>query len=101
MTSLTICCASNREEVLRDNLARSPAIGSGAIPLISESNHPNAGSAYNAALARTTSDVVVFAHQDIYLPAGWEFRLRSALHDLQRADPEWGVLGIWGVCDDG
>jgi len=101
MNELTICCAANDEHVLAANLAQSPVIRSGLVDLIIERGHGSAGSAYNAAIAKASSDVVVCTHQDVYLPAGWEQRLLDAIKDLELRGERWAVLGVWGIQADG
>jgi hypothetical protein len=40
---------------------------------------------------------VVFVHQDVFLPGGWEVKLQRALEWLYANDPRWAVAGVWGV----
>jgi hypothetical protein len=61
----------------------------------------SAGQAYNRGLTDTRAEVLVFVHQDVFLPAGWLACLRTALAHLAAQDPLWGVLGIYGVTADG
>ncbi len=93
--------AVNDEEVLASNLLRSPDIRKGWCEVLTERGHHCAGSAYNAALERTTAEVVVFVHQDVYLPAGWFERLDQAIAVLEERQEPWGILGVWGVRRDG
>jgi hypothetical protein len=101
---LTIACVYNDIEVRRHCLDRSLAAGAGSgvevqyLP-IDNTDHQfaSAGAALNHAARLAEHDVVVLAHQDVYL------------HDLQRlaeaaaalADPAWGVLGACGMTADG
>lgn len=92
-----IVAAVNDDEVLANNLAASPMISEGSVPLIIQRGHQSAGSAYNAGLERTTADVVVFAHQDVYFPRGWERKMLLAIDDrLELEGKRWGVLGVVG-----
>lgn len=59
-----------------------------------------AGQAYNAAIEKARGDVLVFAHQDVYFPEGWDERLAEAVTRLSVQDPNWGVLGVWGITQD-
>jgi hypothetical protein len=52
---------------------------------------------YHEAYLRAGNDLVLFAHQDVTLPPGWEARFYSALRELERRDPQWGVIGSVGV----
>lgn len=98
--SWVIAAAVNDAGVLAANLARSPIVASG-VRLLTETGHRSASSAYVAAAARMREEICIFAHQDVYLPAGWTDHLRAALARLESADPNWGVLGVIGVRADG
>jgi hypothetical protein len=95
--SLAVVAAINDDRVLEQNLLRSPMLAGGAVPLIIERGHDSAGKAYNCGAARTQADLVIFAHQDVYFPAGWDSRMLRAVSALDDSGAEWGVLGVWGV----
>src|SRR3546814_7202598 len=57
--------------------------------------------AYNDALDRCDAQIVLFAHQDVYLPAGWLDRAIEALSKLAASHPGWAVAGPYGVMADG
>lgn len=97
MPSLAVVAAVNDEQVLEQNLMRSPMLARGAIPVIIERGHDSAGKAYNAGAARTNADLVIFAHQDVYFPAGWDTRLIQAVNALEDSAADWGILGVWGI----
>jgi hypothetical protein len=46
-------------------------------------------------------DLLVFVHPDVYLPAGWSAAFQRSLDWLNRNDPQWGVLGLFGIARDG
>lgn len=98
--SFAVVAACNDENVLRTNLACSEMIRSG-VPLIQEWGHTSASGAHNAGLAKTDADVTVHAHQDVYLPRGWEARLRHEIARVEARDPEWAVLGLIGSTPTG
>lgn len=94
---LDVVVAVNDEEVLGRNLLRSPLLRKDGITLHLQRGYGSASGAYNAAMGRCRSDIVVFAHQDVYIPAEWE---RKVLHNtgfLDEVDPGWAVLGVYGV----
>lgn len=97
------CCiaAVNDEAVLRDNLAASPALVQQPGRLTGLRDQPSMGVAYNRGLDRTDAAICVFAHQDVYLPLGWDTRLAAHLSDLSAIDPDWAVAGVYGVGLDG
>src|SRR5690348_9415030 len=91
----TVASAVNREDVLKACLLSSPGIRRANEVLI-ERGHAGAALAYNAAIAKAKTDLVVFIHQDMYLPERWPLDLDGAIQTLERSDPHWGVLGVWG-----
>ncbi|MFN4129415.1 MAG: hypothetical protein ACK4GC_06325 [Paracoccaceae bacterium] len=95
----TIACASNSDAILSANLAASPCLSHGVV-LHVECDAPSAPIAYNRALDATDSDVVIFAHHDVYLPKGWDTLLAARLADLTRRHPDWAVAGAYGVSAD-
>jgi hypothetical protein len=99
--SLDIVVAVNNEPVFDENLLRSPVIRNGQARVHAKRGFVSAGAAYNAGLASTTSPLVAFVHQDVYLPSGWERRLMQAAGALEAARERWGLLGIWGVRANG
>ena len=96
----TICSAVNDEDVLRSCLLSSPDL-SNAGEIILPRGCVSAAKAYNAALASAKNDIVILVHQDIYLPRGWFQQLESAIHSLEAIDPQWGVLGVYGITSSG
>lgn len=95
--SVGIVAAVNNETVLNENLKRSPLIESAAVSLLELRQQPSAAKAYNAGLDATSHDVIVFAHQDVYLPAPWLETLLAAIAALERRQPQWAVIGLSGV----
>ena len=96
----SLVSAVNNREVLTKNLLRSPDIGT-ASEVMLQTDFPSAATAYNAAIERATSDILVFAHQDVYLPQGWISSVEEAGRRLATQDPSWGVLGVWGGTTEG
>jgi glycosyltransferase involved in cell wall biosynthesis len=95
----SIICAVSDEQVLQSCLLSSPGIGSAA-EIILQRGHKSAGAAYNDGIENATSDLLVFVHQDVYLPEGWIESVAESLETLQGVDPNWGVLGVWGTVND-
>jgi len=65
--------------------------------IIVQDGFPSAAIAYNDAIEKAGTDLIVFAHQDVYFPEDWLENLRRSLQILESSDPDWGVLGCWGV----
>jgi hypothetical protein len=97
---ITFVVAVNDRRVLQQNLLSSPCLERHHEILVQE-GFRSAALAYNSALAKAANDLVVFIHQDVFLPATWIHRLKENLEYLNRADPSWGVLGCWGAREDG
>lgn len=99
----TLISATNNEDVLKACLLSSPDIRE-ASEVKLQRGYPSAAAAYNRAIDKAQSDLLIFVHQDVYLPHGWLTSLRQALDLLSTFDPNWGVLGVYGVnksWDDG
>jgi hypothetical protein len=94
--NIQIVCASHSDAILSANLRRSPLLAD--TPLHVEKDAPSAAVAYNRALQATTADIVVFAHHDVYLPAGWDRLLQRRLRELPA---DWAVFGAFGIGLDG
>lgn len=99
--NLHIVAAVNDEEVLRNNLMRSSLIAEGAVELNCYRGAATASEAYNMGIDETSSDIIVFAHQDVFLPDGWGEALARAVAAIEVHDPNWAVIGAWGVNDAG
>jgi len=98
---IDVVAAVNDEAILASNLLRSPMLAREDVRFHARRSFRSASRAYDDALTDCRSDLVVFAHQDVYLPMGWEQRLRAQVALLERHDPDWGVLGVYGVTAEG
>jgi hypothetical protein len=95
--SILVAAAVNDDEVLHSNLHASPLPWDTEIPLVTERGCSCAGQAYNRALDRSDAEIVIFAHQDVYLPKGWCGKLRAAVEALETRGETWAILGIVGI----
>ena len=95
-----LIAAVNNEQVLQSCLLGSLGVASAAEVLL-QRRYGSAAQAYNDAISRAQSDILVFAHQDMYFPEGWGERLMGTVEALEREDANWGVLGAWGVTESG
>ncbi len=96
----SVVAAVNNVQVLRSCLLKSPDLRSG-VDVILQTGFASAASAYNCGMESAKNDIVVFVHQDVYLPEGWVNRMRRAIEIISAQDPNWGVLGIWGATNNG
>jgi len=92
----SLVVASNNEHVLRHTLLASPGIDS-RCQVIVERDSPSAGRAYNRGLDKAKADIVVFAHQDVFLPDDWFPRLGQSIRQIESSGEGWGVLGVFGA----
>jgi glycosyltransferase involved in cell wall biosynthesis len=97
MIDFALVAAVNDPQIQARDIGASPFIGS---TVLAERGHPTAGVAYNAGMSRSREDVVIFAHQDVYFPRGWNSRLAAAVEHLERAREPWAILGVWGIRPD-
>ena len=98
--SIHLYCASNNERTLERDLLRSPDIVAGSVPVTVIRGALAASAAYHDAISTADSDILIFAHQDIYFPEGWFTRLQSVCDMLSLIDPNWAVAGLFGVGTD-
>lgn len=96
LADLCIVVASNNDECLGRNLLASPLVQMG-VQIHIERGAPSASVAYNRGLAATSAPIVIFAHQDVYFPQGWEARLFAAIAALQAQGANWALLGPFGM----
>ena len=86
MSDLLVAAACNSESILAANLARSPLLAD--VPLHCEWRAPSAAAAYNRALEATSAPIMVFAHQDVFLPLGWDALLQARIAEITALEPE-------------
>lgn len=70
---------------------------SGDVEVHVERDPPSATAAYNRGLEGTRAEIVVFAHHDVFLPAGWDALLAERVAAVERLDPDWGLIGAFGI----
>lgn len=99
---ITFIVAVNDAEELRANLLSSPVARSREhewllVENTGNARHESISRLYHEAMLEARHDLVFFVHQDVLLPEGWQERMFTALEDLERRDPKWGVLGAVGA----
>ena len=97
----TFVVALNNREVFEHNFLLSPCLHpEHSHEILLQERYMSASTAYNEAIERSSNDLVVFCHQDLYLPEGWLKDLQRSLNYLAIHDPSWGVLGCSGITVD-
>lgn len=98
---LTVVTCVSDEATLGANLLASPCLGPGSPhEVLALRGCPAAAEAINAGLARARHALVVYAHQDVYLPHGWPARM---VRQYRAASARWGepaIAGVYGVAEE-
>ena len=95
---ITFVATCNNRSILEKNLLVSPCLRDGrADQIIIQEGYSSAALAYNDAIDRAATDIIVFAHQDVYFPENWLPDLDRALSQLAETDPDWAVMGCYGA----
>ncbi len=93
----TFVVSVNDEAIFQNNFMISPCLAvGGPHQLIVQRGFGSASAAYNDAIAQSANELMVFAHQDVVLPASWVVDLERSLDLLEGIDPTWGVAGCYG-----
>lgn len=95
--NITFVVAVNDRESFKTNFLASPCLRAPyEHQILVQEGFVSAAKAYNDAIGKAFHDLVVFCHQDIFLPDNWVLELSCALESLGMTDPNWGVLGCYG-----
>jgi len=95
---VTIVACVSDDAILGANLLASPCLEPGSPHEMSlVKNCPSAADGLNAGLQRAKHEWIVCAHQDVYLPRGWDRRLARQLREAERRFGPIGVAGVYGV----
>jgi hypothetical protein len=92
----TVVVAVNDLKVLERNLLLSPGIKSDNMQLIIKRDCISASLAYNEAIEEADNEIIIFVHQDVYLPETWFAGFKKSLSYLEKEKISWGVLGCFG-----
>lgn len=104
-----VACASNLD-VLGRHLMSSPCLQAGGNFLTVFFNAPSAAHGFNAAMQTTTTELsdsptghswLVWVHQDVFLPEGWDARFMQVLSEAQALFPRLAVAGVYGIAGAG
>lgn len=101
MTLHFVTCVSQMD-VLDRYLLDSPCLQRGGYPLTARFNARSAAEAFNAAMqAAGDATWLVWVHQDVVLPRGWDTQFLKALELAQTQFPHMAVAGVYGVSGAG
>ncbi|MGZ8884732.1 MAG: glycosyltransferase family A protein, partial [Halobacteriota archaeon] len=97
----TFAVAVNNMEILRKNFYLSPGLlREHKHQVVIKENYPSASLAYNSAIDEAENEIIIFIHQDIYLPETWFSDISQCLSYLEERQINWGVLGCFGSRKD-
>ena len=102
LPTLSFVTGVSQWDVLLQNLARSPCLQKGQLEWSAVSNAASAAHAFNPAMTASeqltpSNHWLVWAHQDVYLPLGWDLKFASALQEAVSHWPNLAVAGVYGV----
>ena len=100
LSDLCIVVACNDEACLKLNLLASPLVAAAACRCMSNAARPRPRWPTTAG-SMPAAPLVLFAHQDVWFPPGWEKRLARAIAQLQGKTPDWALLGPFGMSPEG
>jgi glycosyltransferase involved in cell wall biosynthesis len=100
MLDVCIVAPVNNDRIFAENLQASVPPSAG-IPVRVMRGYSSASAAYNDALDQSSAEIMIFCHQDVYLPEGWIQRLAEGIDEVQKLNPNWAVIGLCGATSEG
>lgn len=100
--NITFVVPIGDEHIYAQCFAKSPLLASGAaVEVFGQRGFKTAAAAFNEAIQRSRNDLMIFCHQDIVLPAGWDAGFLTEIQKVSGVAPNWGVVGCAGITADG
>ena len=98
LRTLYFASCVSRLDVAEQRLLASPCLKTGRHPLAAFWNAPSAAWAMNQLLdAPPRARWVVWLHQDVYLPEGWDTLFMQRLAEAEHRWPRLAVAGVYGL----
>ena len=95
---ITLGACTNNSVVLSENLLASACLHGSRHEVLTVEGASSAGEGLNAIIEQAQHELVVLAHQDVYLPRGWVARLWEQYEIArQLTGDRVGVMGVYGV----
>lgn len=96
-----VTCASDAA-VLAQRLLASSCIAGGEYALEIYVGAASAAAAFNAEMGRRPqAEWLVWVHQDVFLPTGWDKHFIAAIREAEDRFPRLAVVGVYGVAGAG
>jgi glycosyltransferase involved in cell wall biosynthesis len=94
---ITFVVATHNEETFNKDIGTSKIYLDNKYKFIIQKGFTNIREAYNNALPLVTTPYVCFLHHDVWMPPEFEEQLIFSLNEINRLDPNHGVLGSAGA----
>ena len=94
---ITLIAAINKWSVAEQNLLRSPLLQTKDVQFIPAEGFASASQAYNHGIREATGNLLIFVHQDVYIPTNWKKQLLESITIVENLAEAWAVLGVIGV----
>lgn len=96
-----VTCATDAA-VLRERLLASECLSSRRYPLFVHHGVASAAAAFNAVMDQPPAcDWLVWVHQDVFLPPGWDRRFLAGIAEAQAMFTKVAVAGVYGIVGAG
>lgn len=95
---MTFVVCSNDGNVLATNFLASPIFQDKKHQIIVKNGMSSAADGYNRGFDEAVNPTIVFAHQDVYFPVGWDQRINSQIQQItQLGITDWvsGCIGYY------
>ena len=95
---LTLVTAVSKLGVFEQRLMSSPCVQRGGLQVLAFFNCASAAQAFNSAMdSKPSSRWLVWLHQDVFLPMGWENQFSKAIEVAESKFDRLSVVGVYGV----
>lgn len=102
MSDFLFVSAVSSFDTVRERLLQSPCLAPGRRPLVLRWNAASAAQAFNSVMdACPSQEWVVWVHQDVVLPEGWDGLFLQALEQAEQKLGRLAVVGAYGVTGAG
>lgn len=97
-TQLLFVCGVSQLAIAQQYLLASPCLQRNGLPVVMRWNASSAAEVFNSVLdSRPTQLWVVWVHQDVHLPEGWDTHFCQAITKAEAQLGALAVVGVYGV----
>lgn len=102
MSDFLFVSAVSSFDTVRERLLASPCLAAGRRPLVLRWNAASAAQVFNAVMdSRPEQQWVVWVHQDVVLPEGWDTLFAQAIAQAEQRLGRLAIVGTYGVTGAG